>query len=277
MVRDFLNTNVGFLAGGVAFNILLVGVPFVLMLAALLGTILGESPEVATHTVQAVIDRLLPTASVGGSLLDPVLEDVERTRAVFGIGGALGFFWFSARLFGSLRSVIKSVFAHDNDRTVIHGILWDLSLTIITVFLLVVWVGLTSFLSVSSGRIGVALTELGVRQDVMGGLALFVGRAIAFAVVVAIFAALYRWLPKKKTPWIPTLAGAGAAALLFEFARWAFAIFIAQFPPTSVYSGTLGALVIVVFWTYYAALIFVIGAQVACGTKEELSAVATAA
>jgi uncharacterized BrkB/YihY/UPF0761 family membrane protein len=39
-----------------------------------------------------------------------------------------------------------------------------------------------------------------------------------------------------------------------------------------VYSGTLGALVIVVFWTYYAALIFVIGAQVACGTKEELAA-----
>lgn len=272
MWRDVLNTNVGFLAGGVAFNILLAGVPFVLMLAALLGYVLGESPETATHTVQAVIDRLLPTASVGGSLLDPVLQDVERTRAVFGIGGAVGFFWFSARLFGSLRSVIKSVFSHDNDRTVIHGILWDLSLTLITVFLLVVWVGLTSFLTVSTGRIGVVLTDIGVRQEVMGGLGLFIGSVIAFAVVIATFAALYRWLPKKKTPWIPTLAGATAAAILFEFARWAFAIFLANFPPASVYSGTLGALVIVVFWTYYAALIFVIGAQVACGTKEELAA-----
>ena len=254
-----------------AFNILLAGVPFVLMLAALLGYVLGESPEAATHTVQAVIDRLMPTASVGGSLLDPVLEDVERTRALFGIGGAVGFFWFSARLFGSLRSVIKSVFAHENDRTIIFGILWDVSLTIITVFLMVVWVGLTSFLTVSTGRIGVALTDLGVRQDVMGGLGLFVGRVIAFAVVIATFAALYRWLPKKKTPWIPTLAGATAAAILFEFARWAFALFLAQFPPASVYSGTLGALVIVVFWTYYAALIFVIGAQVACATNEELT------
>ena len=255
---------------------LLAGVPFVLMIASLLGTVLGESQEMATATVQAVIDRLLPTASMGGSMLDPVLNDVERTRAVFGIGGALGFLAFSARLFGSLRSVIKAVFSHDTDRNMFHGILWDLSLTIITVFLIVVWIGVTSFLTVSSGRLGVALMQAGVREDVLGGVALFIGRLVAFVVVIAIFASLYRWLPKKKTPWIPTLAGAGAAALMFEFARWAFAILIVRFPPTSIYSGTLGALVTVVFWTYYAAFIFVIGAQVACGTKEEIAAKAAA-
>lgn len=244
------------------------------MMAALLGYVLGESPEVATRTVQGVMDRLMPAASMGGSLLDPVMADVLRTRAVFGIGGALGFMGFAARLFASLRSVIRSVFAHEADRTVFSGILWDLSLTLWTVFLLVVWIGLTSFLAISSGRIGVALTDLGVREDVLGGVGLFVGRALSFAVVVAIFAALYRWLPKRKTPWIPSLAGAGAAAVLFEFARWAFAVIITQFPPTSLYSGTLGALVVVVFWTYYAALIFVVGALVACATQEELTATA---
>jgi uncharacterized BrkB/YihY/UPF0761 family membrane protein len=37
-----------------------------------------------------------------------------------------------------------------------------------------------------------------------------------------------------------------------------------------VYSGTLGALVVVVFWTYYVALVFVLGAEVASAVHEEL-------
>lgn len=273
--RDIVNVNVGFLAGGVAFSILLAGVPFVLMLSAALGYLLDQSPAAATSTVQGVMERVLP--QVEGSMLDPVLADVERTRAVFGIGGTLGFLWFSVRLFGSLRSVMKTVFAHERDRTVFLGIAWDLTLSVLTVALTVLWVGLQSFLTISSGRIGQALTDLGAREGVLSGVQLFLGRVIAFAVVVAIFASLYRWLPKKKTDWVPTIAGGVTAALLFDLARWLFAIGIAKFPPTSVYSGTLGAIIVVVFWSYYAALIFVVGAQVAAGTTEELALAENAA
>ena len=66
------------------------------------------------------------------------------------------------------------------------------------------------------------------------------------------------------------MAGAAAAALLFELARWLFGLVVATFPPASVYSGTIGALVVVVFWTYYVALVFVLGAEVACAVHEEL-------
>lgn len=273
--RDVVNVNVSFLAGGVAFSILLAGLPFVLMLAAALGYLLDQSPDAATRMVQSVMERVLPQVmGVEGSMLDPVLADAERTRAAFGVGGALGYLWFSVRLFGSLRSVMKTVFSHDRDRTVMHGIAWDLTLSVLTVVLMVTWVGLQSFLTISSGRIGLVLMDVGVRESLLGGVQLLVGRAIAFAVVVAIFGSLYRWLPKKKTDWIPTLAGGATAALLFDIARWFFGVFVAMFPPTSVYSGTLGALIVVVFWSYYAALIFVLGAQVAVATKEELDQVA---
>lgn len=270
--RDVLNNNIGFLAGGVAFSILLAGVPFVLMLSAALGFLLDQSPDAATRLVESVMERVLPRVmGVEGSMLHPVLADVERTRAVFGIGGALGFLWFSARLFGSLRSVMKTVFAHERDRTVFLGIVWDVWLSVLTVVLMVTWVGLQSFLTISSGRIGAVLTELGARQDVLSGVELLIGRIVAFTVVVAIFGSLYRWLPKQRTPWVPTIAGAVAAALLFDIARWLFALVLATFPPASVYSGTLGAILVVVFWSYYAALIFVLGAEVASATREELA------
>lgn len=260
-----------FLAGGVAFNILLAGVPFLLMLAAGLGYLLGESPDGAAQIVEGVLLRVLPAqAGVSGSMLDPVLADVTRTRAVFGISGAVGFLWFSTRLFGSLRSVITTVFEHGRDRPVLSGIAWDLALSIMTLALICTWIALTSFLAISTGRVGTALIELGVRQDVLGGVEVLLTRALALAVVAALFGMLYRWLPKRKTAWVPTLAGGITAALLFEFARWLFGLIVSNFPPASIYSGTLGALVVVVFWTYYAALVFVLGAEVACAVHEEL-------
>jgi membrane protein len=180
-----------------------------------------------------------------------------------GIGGAVGFLYFSARLFAALRSVMTTVFNHGRDRTVLRGLLWDVQLTLMTVLLIVAWVVVSAFITVSSGRIGAALVTRGVGVDVLTGVELLIGRVIALGVVVAIFVSLYRWLPKRKTEWRAAIGGAITAGLLFELARWLFGIILTAFPPTTIYSGTLGALVVVVFWTYYAALIFVLGAEVA--------------
>ncbi len=252
-----------FLASGVAFNILLAGVPFILLLASGMGFLLGTTMDSATTLVQGVMSGVLPHLVVKGGMLDPVLQDVVRTRAVAGIGGALGFLYFSARLFGALRSVMSSVFNHGRDRGMIRGMLWDLGLTSMTVLLIIAWVVVSGFITLSNGRIGAALVVRGIDVEIMSGLELVAGRVLALAVVMAIFAGLYRWLPRKKTEWVSALGGAVAAGLLFELARWLFGVFISAFPPTSVYLGTLGALVVIVFWTYYAALIFVLGAEVA--------------
>lgn len=260
-----------FLAGGVAFNILLAGVPFILLLSSGLGYLLGTSMDSATTLVQGVLSGLMPQLAVQGTMLDPVLQDVVRTRAAVGIGGAIGFLYFSARLFAALRSVMSYVFNHGRDRTVLRGLLWDVHLTVMTVLLIIAWVVVSAFLTVSSGRIGEALVARGVGVDVLTGVELLIGRIIALAVVVAIFVSLYRWLPKRKTEWRAALGGAVAAGLLFEFARWLFGIVITAFPPASIYTGTLGALVVIVFWTYYAALIFVLGAEVASAIHEAQS------
>ena len=254
-----------------AFNILLAGVPFILLLASGLGYLLGDV-DASTATIQAVLDRVLPARrELETSILDPVLGDVVRTRAAFGIGGAIGFLIFSARLFGSLRAVMKTVFEHGRDRSFLRGKLWDLQLSIASAVLLTSWIALTAWLAVSRGRIGAALTDLGALPDVLSGVEYWFGRLLALSVVVVAFAALYRWLPKKRTPWVDSLAGGVAAGLLFELARWVFALTIRNFPPSSLFTGTLSALVVVVFWTYYAALIFVLGAETASATGHAIA------
>ena len=260
-----------FLAGGVAFNVLLAGVPFILILASGLGFLLGESVDATTAMVRGVFDALVPHLDVEHSILDPVMEDIVRTRAAYGIGGAIGFLIFSARLFGSLRSVMKRAFDHGTDRTILGGMLWDIHLSLISAVLLVGWVALSAWLAISSGRIGVALTEVGVVPDLLGGLEYGLGRLLALVLLSAVFAALYRWLPKVRTPWPSAIVGGVTAGVLFEIARVVFALVVRAFPPGSIWTGTLGALVVVVFWTYYAALTFVLGAETASATQEEMA------
>jgi membrane protein len=272
-VRNARKDDVTFLAGGVAFNLLLAGVPFLLLLAAGVGFLLGESPDRAAALLNDVLAEVLPRiGTVESTILDPVIGDVIRTRVAFGIGGAIFFLLFSARLFGSLRSVMALVFAHGRDRTWIGGVLWDVQLTAVSAVLLTAWVGLTTWLAVSSGRVGAALAEAGALPEAISRVEYWLGRLLSLVVLAAVYGSLYRWLPKKPTPWIPAIAGGVTASLLFELARWIFAAFVTAFPPSSLYSGSLGALVVVVFWTYYAALIFVLGAETAVTTRQQLEA-----
>jgi len=167
--------------------------------------------------------------------------------------------------------VMKTVFEHGRDRSYLSGKLWDLHLSVTSAVLLTAWIALSTWLAISRGEVGEALTDIGTLENVLSGVEYWFGRLLALAVVVAAFGALYRWLPKKRTPWIPSVAGGVAAGLLFEFARWVFAIVIRTFPPNSLFTGTLSALVVVVFWTYYAALIFVLGAETASATGHAIA------
>ncbi|MEX2182320.1 MAG: YihY/virulence factor BrkB family protein [Gemmatimonadaceae bacterium] len=260
-----------FLAGGVAFNVLLAGVPFILLLASGLGFLLGASEDASTAMVQHVLDRVLPRAlEVEGSMLDPVMADVVRTRAAFGIGGAIGFLVFSARLFRSLRSVMTTAFEHRTDRSVLGGMLWDLQLSVLSAVLLAGWVVVSAWIAVSRGNLGAALTDYGLLANVMSGLEVVLFRLLAIAILIGVFVALYRWLPKARTPWVSAIAGGVVAGTLFEVARVLFSVVVRSFPPGSIYTGTLGALVIIVFWTYYAAMIFVVGAEFASAVESQL-------
>ena len=253
-----------FLAGGVAFNVLLAGIPFFLLMAAGLGYILDQSPETAAQVVQTALQNLLPgRLTAAGSILDPVLVDVVRTRTVVGVWGGLAFLWFAARLFTSLRAVLAFVFMHGRDRGFFHGKLVDLNLIVVSVLLMTAWVSISAVLVLTTGRLGTSLERVGVLPDVTGQLAAGLLRALAFGVILLIFLSLYRWLPRRRTHWPSALVGAAAATGLFELARFLFAQVLLTYPPSSVYTGTLGAIFIVIFWTYYAALIFVLGAEVA--------------
>jgi membrane protein len=255
--------NIFFLAGGIAFNIMLVAVPFVLLLVSGLATLLNHSADQTFADVTAIIDSLLPPhTETNESPVHRLLIDIIRTRGAVGVYSAIGFIWFSTRLFGSLRSVLADVFDIETDRGIIQGKLFDIQITIMSTLLLVAYTALSAYLALATTR-GVEIIErLGIRADVMGTVEYVLGRLVAFTFVAAMFFALYKFLPNRKIRWQTALLAAVFTSTMFEVAKNVFTAYVAEFNPGSVYTGTLYALVIIVFWVYYAAMIFILGGEV---------------
>jgi membrane protein len=253
-----------FLAGGVAFSILLAGVPFVLLLASGLGYVLNKSDE-ASHTAAIdFIQNLFPSTFSGdGSLLDPVMHDVVRTRGTVGVFGAIAFIWFSTRLFGSMRSVLLHVYDVPKGHGIVWGKLFDAVLTIGTTVLIVVWIAVSAYLGLARSDGVTVLSQWGLHaESVMKPLTYVFGRVVAFVLLGSLFTALYKLLPNRPVRWGQAAFGGVTSALLFEAARSGFAYVVHRYDPATWYTGTLAAVIVVMFWVYYAAIIFVLGGEV---------------
>jgi membrane protein len=253
-----------FLAGGVAFSILLAGVPFFLLLVAGLGYILGQSPDVSTSTTAELLATFFPTQwGDGANILDPVLHDVVRTRGAAGLYGALAFLWFSTRLFGAMRSVLVHALDVPRGHSVVWGKLFDVGLTVVAAVVAVAWVAVSAYIAIARTESVAALSRIGLHNaQVMAPVSYFLGRLLAFALLAGLFFALYKILPNRKVRWEQALVGGVTSATLFEIARAVFSFFTSKSNPATLYTGTLGAVIIAVFWVYYAAIVFVFGAEV---------------
>lgn len=258
--------NALFLAGGIAFNLILAALPFVLLLGTGL-TYLVQVTHIgginSTDEVRQFIDSLLPAHDgSGGSPYDKILDDLLRTRRSVGIASAIGFIWFSTRLFGSLRTVLASVFDIETERSIVAGKIFDVKITVLSTLLFVASVTITTYvqLAVSSGSS--LLQNLGLEQAVMNSVVAWLLQVLAVLFIVLMFFAIYWYLPIRRVRARAAFVGALFTSVCFELARTAFAYYTRTFNPASMYTGALTAIIIVVVWFYYAALIFILGGEV---------------
>ena len=270
-VRDYLargwdnafEDNFLFLASGVAFDILLASVPFVITLVSGLTFVLNLTPAMSNAEILEVVDHMLPRQS--GPLsqaVHRVIDDALRAHHSLGIWSAVIFLFLSTRLFASLRTVLAEVFDIETRRGIIEGKLFDIRMTLVASVLFVANTVIAAYLAIARSHGIELLQALGIREDVMGTLEYLVGRVVAFAFLFVMFFAIYRYLPARRVRWQTAAVAATFTSLLFEAAKQIFRVFLAHFNAASVYTGALAAIVIVVVWVYYAAIVFILGGEV---------------
>jgi membrane protein len=83
---------------------------------------------------------------------------------------------------------------------------------------------------------------------------------ISYAVILLLFALLYKVMPDVVIRWHDIWVGAAVTALLFNFGKWAIGFYLGNTEVASTF-GAAGALVAVLIWVYYSAQIVLFGAE----------------
>jgi membrane protein len=80
------------------------------------------------------------------------------------------------------------------------------------------------------------------------------------AVVILLFAIIFKFLPDAKIQWRDVWIGAAVTAVFFAFGKWALGLYLGSGSAASAY-GAASSLITLLLWVYYSAQILLFGAE----------------
>lgn len=105
-----------------------------------------------------------------------------------------------------------------------------------------------------------ALQKVWIVTDAAGVLLQALNFAFSFALVSALFAMLYKLLPSVRIAWHDVIIGSIVTAALFSVGKFLIGLYLGRSAVSSSY-GAAGAVILILLWVYYSALIFLFGAE----------------
>ena len=140
---------------------------------------------------------------------------------------------------------------------------WDTVRTRLLSFGLILTLGLLLMFTL------VVSAALSVLENYLGGIwhsatiiLGWVAWAVSFLVIAVMFGAIYKLLPRVKLSWHDVTIGALGTAVMFTLGKYLIGLYIGNSGTASSF-GAAGALIALLLWVYYSAMIFFLGAEFA--------------
>lgn len=236
--------------------------PLFLLVVSLAGLLFGA--EVAHGAVRGWLVGVL-----GADTADAVAETLAGARSPGqGILGALvGFavlLFAAGGLFGHLKETLNTVWEieHEPRGKGFKAKVVDAMKENAGALLAVFGVGLLVVVSLVASTLIAAAAKL-VGDAMPGGAALWfsLNVLVSLSVLTAAFALLFKAVPDAKISWKDVWVGGAITAVLFTLGQLAIGLYIGYGGLSTKY-GAAGALVAVLVWVYYSAMILFLGAEV---------------
>jgi membrane protein len=239
-------------AAAIALYAVLSAIPLFVLTIIVAGYIFSSYPHIQDDIVGA-IRGFHPYFSE--NLLSQ-LGQIEKKQHLLGWLGVLGLIWLSAMIFNSVEKALNIIFRSQKKRNYFVSKLLAISMIPMG------WiVGGASVVISYTAAMFVTQSE-----GMIGGLA-FISKTLLryvlpYLITVLFFSVVYRAIPTAKIRFSVALAGSAIFALLMEIAKQFFTWYIANYTRYDVIFGSLEAVVILVIWVFYIALIFLFCAEI---------------
>ena len=231
--------------------------PLLLIVISIAGLLFGV--EAARGEIFAQLQGLM--GDKGARTVQELLQSVNEPKqsVIATIVGLVTLLIGATTVFGELQDDLDRIW-HAPARKTGRG-LFKLLRSRLLSFGMILGIG---FLLMVSLIASAAISALGKWWGPMFGnwatLARVIDLAFAFAMTTAVFAMIYKIMPRVHIDWRDVWIGAGVTALLFSIGKVLIGLYIGRGSVTSSF-GAAGSLVVVLLWVYYSAQIFLLGAE----------------
>ncbi|PYK77342.1 MAG: ribonuclease BN [Verrucomicrobia bacterium] len=232
--------------------------PLILVLLAIIGLIFRNDPGGAWNKITEQMSYFLDKSAV------EVVQNIAQKAAqpnksvLATIIGVLLALFGASGVFGQLQDALNTVWGvKAKPGAGIWGFLRSRFLSFAMVggvcFLLLVSLTLESLLKGFSHYV----------QSVLPGgivIALAVYWVFDLAVVILLFASIFKFLPDAEIRWRDVWIGAAMTAILFAIGKWALGLYLGSGSAGSAY-GAASSLITLLLWVYYSSQILLFGAE----------------
>jgi membrane protein len=254
--RDWVDDKASRLAAALAYYSLLSLAPLLAIAIAVVGWFFG--PEAARGRVAGELASV-----VGGPAAEGIQSVVASARSpsagvVSAVVGVVTLFVGASGVFGELQSSLNTIWeVQPKPGRGLMGAIKDrfFSFTMVlgVAFLLLISLIVSSGLSALGNAFASALP---------GGEGLWqvVNALFSFSVVTALFAVIFKVVPDADVRWRDVWLGALVTAALFTLGKILLGLYLGKAAVGSSY-GAAGSIIALTVWVYYAAQIFLLGAE----------------
>jgi membrane protein len=232
--------------------------PLILVVLAIVGLIFQRDPAGAWEKITEQMSYFLDRSAVD------VVQNIAQKAAHPGKGllatiiGVLLALFGASGVFGQLQDALNTIWGvKAKPGAGIWGFLRVRFLSFSMVggvcFLLLVSLTLESVLKAFSHYVQAALP---------GGIVIAMAVYLIFdlAVVILLFAIIFKFLPDVKIQWRDVWIGAAMTAIFFAIGKWALGLYLGSGSAASAY-GAASSLITLLLWVYYSSQILLFGAE----------------
>jgi len=279
--KHFADDRATRLAAGLAYYTLFSLAPLLIILTGIAGRFLDEAvtTEIIPEFVQSVVGEEVANWLVG--LVDRVtVFSGASSFTIATIIRVVVMFWSAANIFNHIKETLNfiwgvrklpgriGVIATVRSRLLAFSTVLVFGLLIVGFFLMNTVVAyiiplLESFILKSTFLIDLFPSAVEtVSETILPAwrIVQFVQYILAFVLMMVVFALFYKFMPDVHIAWRDVWVGAGFTALLITIGTLGLSVYFQLSSIGSLY-GAAGTIIVILFWFYYSAQMFLFGAE----------------
>jgi len=269
-VQSFSDARASQAAASMAYYAFFSIFPLLIALVAA-GSFVLESQQVYQNAVDVLL-RAFPSSE---QLIKRNIDQVLKLRGPVGIVGLISLLWSGTGIFSALAFNVNQAWSEAEPRNLLEKRLVALGMFGALVGLL-----LLSLLSTVARDL---LPRLQV--PLWGSISVYdsplwpvLSNAIPWLLIFLLYLSLYRWVPNTDVRWFEAFWGAVVSALGWVLATRAFSWYLSSgIARYELIYGSLGAVVVLLFWIYLSSLITLFGAHLSAAVAHRTRRASSAA